>query len=170
MTEVVYIEPKEKINGYYPTGKLKTKGRGWEASRKKTMDEGNATEISAVNLHIHIRINQGNLTRQMSWVCSFWVSPLYLRKWTHTIISFSKVMNPPNVYILWSLNTFWAGILTSLRRDQNYSGNTTIIHESIPGRLNTLNKLVWFCHVFWSNLKRGQCSPKLTMKLDPECS
>lgn len=50
MTEVACPEPNEKINVYYPAGELKTKGGGWETSRQKTMDEGNAMEISSVNL------------------------------------------------------------------------------------------------------------------------
>lgn len=52
MTGIAGPEPKEKINVYYSTRKLKIKGREWEANRHKIMDEGNVMELSSVNLCI----------------------------------------------------------------------------------------------------------------------
>ena len=52
VTGIAGPEPKDKINVYYSTGKLKIKGREWEANRHKIMDEGNVMELSSVNLCI----------------------------------------------------------------------------------------------------------------------
>lgn len=112
----------------------------------------------------------------MFWIHSYWVLPSEEVDRNYTL---SKLLIL-QMYTLWSFDTPWFKTLSSLRRYPNYSGNTTIMNKRIPELLNThqiectLNKLVWLYHVFgycrtvWEGV--SHYSPKLTIKLDPECS